>query len=120
MGGLLGGLSDRVMREVERDIEAMMQAEIAAEVARVALNQFVRGGKSPTAAQLTKREREVITQVAEGLSNKAIAAHLGVGVRTVETHRERIMKKLDIHNAAGLTKFAITRGLVSVGSKPPV
>ena len=91
------------------------------DVARVALNQFVKAPATRDAAScLTKREREVLVQVAEGLSNKEIASVLGVGTRTVETHRERIMKKLDIHNAAGLTKFAITRGLVSVGSKPPV
>ena len=64
--------------------------------------------------QLTNREREVLIQIAEGLSNKEIAAHLGVGVRTVETHRERIMRKLDIHSIAGLTKFAISKGLISL------
>ena len=48
---------------------------------------------------------------------KEIANNLGVGVRTVETHRERIMRKLNIHSIAGLTKFAIGRGWVSVGSK---
>jgi DNA-binding NarL/FixJ family response regulator len=63
---------------------------------------------------LTAREREVLVQIAEGLSNKEIASRLGVGVRTVETHRERIMRKLDIHSVAGLTKFAIARGLVSL------
>jgi DNA-binding NarL/FixJ family response regulator len=65
---------------------------------------------------LTNREREVLTQIAEGFSNKEIALQLGVGVRTVETHRERIMRKLDIHHVAGLTKFAIARGWVSVGN----
>ena len=73
------------------------------EIARIALNQFVRGpGEGPSTALLTNREREVLVQIAEGLSNKEIAAHLGVGVRTVETHRERIMRKLNIHSIAGL------------------
>jgi len=49
---------------------------------------------------------------AEGLSNKEIASALGVGVRTVETHRERIMDKLNIHSVAGLTKFSISKGLI--------
>ena len=90
------------------------------DAARVALNQFVKGKevKNGTVA-LTNREREVLVQIAEGLSNKEIASVLGVSTRTVETHRERIMNKLGIHNAAGLTKFAISRGLVSVGAKPP-
>ena len=69
------------------------------------------GGRTPGAMfattesgqkPLTKREREVLTQIAEGLSNKEIAIQLGVGVRTVETHRERIMRKLAIHSVAGL------------------
>ena len=61
---------------------------------------------------LTNREREVLIHIAEGLSNKEIACRLGVGVRTVETHRERIMRKLNIHSIAGLTKFAIAKNLI--------
>jgi two-component system nitrate/nitrite response regulator NarL len=83
------------------------------DVARAALNQFVRGSEAGNdAMSLSNREREVLALVAEGLSNKEIATRLGVGVRTVETHRERIMRKLDIHSIAGLTRFAISRGLV--------
>ena len=55
-----------------------------------------------------------MVHIAEGLSNKEIACKLGVGVRTVETHRERIMRKLDIHSAAGLTRYAISNGLVTL------
>jgi DNA-binding NarL/FixJ family response regulator len=51
-------------------------------------------------------------EIAEGFSNKEIADHLGVGVRTVETHREHVMRKLNIHSVAGLTKFAVARRLV--------
>ncbi len=86
------------------------------DAARVALNQFVRG---PAEVQhsdegLTQREREVLVGIAEGLSNKEIASNLGVGVRTIETHREHIMAKLAIHTVAGLTKFAVAKGLVSL------
>ena len=81
----------------------------------MALSQFVRGtADSDSALQLTPREREVLTQIAEGLSNKEVANVLGVGVRTVETHRERIMRKLNIHSVAGLTRFAIAKGFVSL------
>jgi len=52
--------------------------------------------------------------IAEGQSNKEIASKLGIGVRTIETHRERIMRRLDIHSVAGLTKFAIANGLVTL------
>jgi DNA-binding NarL/FixJ family response regulator len=83
------------------------------DIARLALNQFVRGpGEGPHPGQISAREREVLIAIAEGLSNKEIACRLGVGVRTIETHRERIMRKLNIHSIAGLTKFAIAKGLI--------
>ncbi len=85
------------------------------EIAQAALNQLVNnGGKKEPFAQLTSREREVLILIAQGRSNKEIASHLGIGVRTIETHRERIMRRLDIHSVAGLTKFAIANGLVSL------
>jgi DNA-binding NarL/FixJ family response regulator len=61
---------------------------------------------------LSPREREVLVGIAEGLSNKEVAGRLGLGVRTVETHRESVMRKLNIHNVAGLTRFALQKGLV--------
>jgi two-component system nitrate/nitrite response regulator NarL len=89
------------------------------DVARLALNQFVRGqSDGPHAGQISAREREVLIAIAEGLSNKEIACRLGVGVRTVETHRERIMRKLNIHSIAGLTRFAIAKGLVPLQKTP--
>ena len=103
--------------ELLRAIETVHagQTFFSSEVARVALNQFVHGpGEGPQPGQLSNREREVLVAIAEGLSNKEIACRLGVGVRTVETHRERIMRKLNIHSVAGLTKFAIAKGLVSL------
>ncbi len=85
------------------------------EIAQAALNQLVNnGGKKEPFAQLTGREREVLVLIAQGRSNKEIASQLGIGVRTIETHRERIMRRLDIHSVAGLTKFAIANGLVSL------
>jgi DNA-binding NarL/FixJ family response regulator len=61
---------------------------------------------------LTPRERDVLDGVARGLTNKAIAAELGISRRTVEAHRESLMRKLEIHNVAGLTRFALEVGLV--------
>jgi two-component system response regulator NreC len=86
------------------------------DVARVALNQYVRGsGESkPAARQLTPRERQVLAEIARGFTNKEIGLRLGVGVRTVETHRERIMRKLNVHGVASLTRYAIANGLVMV------
>jgi len=65
-------------------------------------------------ATLTPRETEVLKEVAEGRTSKQIALRMGLSVRTVETHRERIMQKVGIHSASGLTRFAIARGVVDV------
>lgn len=90
------------------------------EIARAALDQLVsNGGKKEPLAQLTTREREVLVLIAQGQSNKEIASQLGIGVRTIETHRERIMRRLDIHSVAGLTKYAIANGLISLESGQP-
>ena len=94
-------------------------AHFSPDVARVALNHVVRGtGDVEANTRLTNREREVLVYIAEGFSNKEIAAQLTIGVRTVETHRERIMRKLDIHSIAGLTRFAISHGMVTL--TPPM
>lgn len=111
--------------ELFKAIETIYSGEtyFSHDVARLALNQFVRGpGEGPHTGQISAREREVLIAIAEGLSNKEIACRLGVGVRTVETHRERIMRKLNIHSIAGLTKFAIAKGLVPLQRdlQPPI
>ncbi len=101
--------------ELLRAIESVYNghAFFSPEIARAALNQFVSsGGKKEPFNQLTTREREVLVAIAEGKSNKEIASRLGIGVRTIETHRERIMRRLDIHSVAGLTKYAIANGMV--------
>ena len=118
-GYLLKGAS---CEELVKAIETVQAGEcyFSPEIARLALNQFVQGnGEGPNPAALTNREREVLTLVAEGLSNKEVANQLGVGVRTVETHRERIIRKLDIHSVAGLTRFAIAKGLVTLRDEVP-
>jgi len=61
---------------------------------------------------LTPRERQVLQLVGEGKTTKEIAALIGVSVKTAETHRTRLMQKLDIHEIAGLVRYAIRRGLV--------
>lgn len=112
-------LKEAPPEEVVQAIETVCSggSHFSAEVARVALNQVVKGGANDVAAPLTRltnREREVLLYIAEGFSNKEIASQLNIGVRTVETHRERIMRKLDIHSIAGLTRFAIAQGVVSL------
>jgi DNA-binding NarL/FixJ family response regulator len=103
--------------ELVRAIETVNRGEafLSPDVARFALNDYV-SSSSPDAplTRLSSREREVLVHIAEGKSNKDTASRLGISVRTVETHRERIMRKLNVHSVAGLTKFAINHGLVSL------
>jgi DNA-binding NarL/FixJ family response regulator len=69
--------------------------------------------KTKTSLQgLTHREREILKLIAEGYKNKSIAELLCISANTVEKHRENIMNKLDLHNASGLTAFAIENGLI--------
>jgi DNA-binding NarL/FixJ family response regulator len=65
---------------------------------------------------LTNREREVLGQIAEGLTNNQIAKKIGISPKTVETHRTNLMRKLDIHDVASLTRYAIKSGLVVLGN----
>jgi DNA-binding NarL/FixJ family response regulator len=113
-------LKEASPEELIKAIETVHRNEtfFSPDVARVALNQFVRGGEGPHTAQVSNRERDVLIGIGEGLSNKEIASRLGVGVRTVETHRERIMRKLNIHSVAGLTKYALQKGLISLPPEP--
>jgi len=62
---------------------------------------------------LTTRERQVVQLIAEGLSSKEIAVHLGVSHKTIESHRASVMEKLDIHKASALVRYAIREGLVA-------
>ena len=63
-------------------------------------------------ARLTSREMEVLQLIAEGKANKETAAELGISVKTVEKHREKVMSKLNIHDTAGLTRYAISAGII--------
>jgi DNA-binding NarL/FixJ family response regulator len=74
--------------------------------------ELEREEKRGTLELLTPREREVLALIAEGRTNKETAAQLGISPRTVETHRESLMRKLRIRTVAGLTRFALEAGLV--------
>jgi len=80
------------------------------------LREALRGEQathSSTLAQLTAREREVLVGVARGKTNKEIAGDLGISHRTVETHRESLMRKLQIWTVAELTRFALGAGMIT-------
>ena len=108
--------------ELMEAIESVHSGEtyFTPDIAQAALSQLVQNnGKREPFSALTGREREVLVLVAEGRSNKEIANQLGIGVRTIETHRERIMRRLNIHSVASLTKFAIVNGLISLEEGEP-
>ena len=71
-----------------------------------------RGKATPQVDLLSSRERQVLQLVAEGKTTKEIATLLGVSVKTAESHRTRLMRKLEIHDTAGLVRYAIRRGLI--------
>jgi len=90
----------------------LLQAVSAVHAGRTAFAMDPEDFPRRESAELTTRERQVLTLVAEGLSSKQIATELGIGSRTVETHRERLMDKLDARNAVALVRAAFARGLV--------
>jgi DNA-binding NarL/FixJ family response regulator len=67
-----------------------------------------------TVPELTSREMEVLQLIAEGFANKQIAGELGLSVKTVEKHRQAVMKKLDIHDIAGLVRHAVNKGIIEM------
>ena len=81
------------------------------------ISQLLGYAELPPTQALSAREMEVLQSVAEGKSNKEIAALLGVSTKTVENHRMRLMHKLDVHNAASLTLIAVEMGVVPASNK---
>ena len=80
-------------------------------VSRTVVDAFV-GNRRSNRDALSPREREVLRLIAEGKSTKEVASVLGISVKTADSHRTRLMEKLDIHEVAGLTRYAIREGLV--------
>ena len=83
-------------------------------VARMLIGDYLQHVEQDTYERVTNREREVLKLVAEGRTSQEIADLLSVSVKTVLSHRTKIMEKLDIHNRAELVKYAIRKGLISV------
>jgi len=81
-------------------------------VSRIVVEAY-RNKHLPDEVHLTTREREVLQLISEGYKTKQAAAQLGISIKTAESHRTRIMSKLDIHETAGLVRYAIRQGLIS-------
>jgi len=100
----------RAIREVRRG-NAFFSPAIARRLRDQCRDVFTTGpAKKPT--ELTSREAEVLQLIAEGFSNKQIASELSISIKTVEKHRQQVMNKLNIHDVAGLTRYAISKGLI--------
>ena len=108
---------DADLRELELAIQAVARGETYLSPAvstHVVADYRRRLAEAPDVlARLTLRQREVLQLLAEGHSTKDVAFRLGVSIKTVETHRAQIMDRLDIHDLAGLVRFAVRMGLVS-------
>ncbi len=81
-------------------------------ISRAVVDAFLNKKSTYKEDPLTERERQVLQLIAEGKSTKEVAQILGVSFKTAESHRMRIMSKLDLHNTAGLVRYAVRRGLV--------
>jgi len=91
---------------------AYFSPSISERMQKMELKAFQRGEKGSTRQSLTTREAEVLQMVAEGSANKQIANGLGISIKTVEKHRQKLMDKLNIHDTAGLTRHAIATGVI--------
>ncbi len=110
-------LKDCASEELLRALRTVKSGQLylSPAIARTALDGYKTRDteKSSVFSLLTDREREVLQLLAEGFTTKEVATRLGLSLKTVGTHREHLMAKLDIHNIAGLTKYAIREGLTS-------
>jgi DNA-binding NarL/FixJ family response regulator len=108
-----------LLRDAVRAVHAgdtFFTSTVAARLAAGLRDDDREGDPGPGLAVLTLREVDVLKGIAEGSSNKQIAAGLGISRRTVESHRESLMRKLGIRTVAGLTRFALDSGLLDSGT----
>jgi len=101
----------KAIREVHRG-NAFFSPAIARRLRDQCREAFTTGQSPRRASELTSREGEVLQLIAEGFSNKQIAAELSISIKTVEKHRQQVMNKLNIHDVAGLTRYAISKGMI--------
>ncbi len=123
-------LKDGNPAELEQAIRAVARGEtfLSSKVSKHVVAGYVHGKGRPNgddndlsrrdgaADKLTLRQREVLQLIAEGNTTKEIAKKLSISVKTVETHRMQLMERLDIHDIAGLVRFALRSGLIEQGT----
>jgi len=119
LGALQAGVRGYVLKaqaaaDLVRAIQEVSHGSIylSPGISRAVVDAFLNKKTNFKEDPLTERERQVLQLIAEGKSTKEVAQILGVSFKTAESHRMRIMGKLDLHNTAGLVRYAVRRGLV--------
>ncbi|HSS97235.1 MAG TPA: response regulator transcription factor [Terriglobales bacterium] len=111
-------LKDAAVAELELAVKSIAAGRtfLGPSISRNVVNNYLKGvGEGQSSLErLTQRQREILQLIAEGRNTKEIAFDLGLSAKTVETHRERLMERLNIHDVAGLVRYAIRYGLVSL------
>lgn len=114
-GYLIKQSSGQILQHAIREViqgRRYFSLEIRERMRNAEQKAFQSGDKGSTPRSVTSREAEVLQLVAEGSANKQIAATLEISIKTVEKHRQTLMDKLDIHDTAGLTRYAIATGVI--------
>jgi DNA-binding NarL/FixJ family response regulator len=112
-------LKDSAGKELIAAVDAVARGDVffSPPIARLMLDDYIRRVREAGAVDrfdtLSTREREIFQLIAEARTNKEVAALLDISAATVETHRARILQKLDIHNAAELVLYAVRRGVIN-------
>jgi DNA-binding NarL/FixJ family response regulator len=101
----------QAVRNVRRG-SRVLSAELARRARSVQNGHFLESGNGRKTNDLTAREVEVLKIIGEGYTNKEIAGLMGISIKTVEKHRQQVMNKLNIHEVAGLTRYALSRNLI--------
>src|SRR5882757_368593 len=106
-------LKNQAANDLVHAIQQVCRGEIylSPSISSTVVEAFLSKTALPT-DPLTSRERQILQLIGEGKSSKEIAALLGISIKTAESHRTRLMRKLDIHEVASLVRYAIRRGLV--------
>ena len=110
-------LKDAAISELEVAVGAVARGEtyLSPSISKQVIADYIRrvGGEASPLELLTSRQREILQLIAEGHSTKEIGRILHVSPKTVETHRTQLMERLDIHDVAGLVRYAIRSGVLS-------
>jgi DNA-binding NarL/FixJ family response regulator len=111
-------LKSDAARDLVAAVEALQRRTtfFTSSVAEIVLNGYLnrRSDEKPIKDRLTAREREVVQLLAEGKTSKEVAVALNLSVKTAETHRTNVMRKLDLHSVADLVRYAVRNNIVQV------